>query len=324
MMPRKRILMAGVVLLSAFYMLGPAVGEEPKVKMSSHVYKKVGDLEVRADVYRVDDGKPMPVVVWIHGGALINGHRESVPLRLKKPLLDAGYLIVSIDYRLAPETKLSEIIQDVEDAFAWIHRDGPRLFQADAKRIAVMGGSAGGYLTLTTGFRVEPKPNVLVSFWGYGDLIGDWYSTPSPHARHHRSKRTEADARSQVAGPPVSDSRERNGDGGAFYQFCRQKGIWPQEVSGWDPKTQSQKFFAYMPVKNVTKDYPPTLLIHGAKDTDVPFEQSVLMAEQFQKHSVEHQLLSIPNAEHGLTGGDPKRIDEAYDAVLPFLSKFMK
>src|SRR4029450_5899109 len=126
--------------------------------------------------------------------------------------------------------QLPEIIGDVEDAFKWLRAKGPELFQADPERIAVIGGSAGGYLTLTTGFRVKPRPVVLVSLWGYGDLIGDWYSTPSPHPRHNRNKLTEDEARAQVSGPPIADSRERKGDGGAFYNFCRQRGIWPKEV----------------------------------------------------------------------------------------------
>ena len=142
-------------------------------------------------------------------------------------MLDAGYTLISLDYRLAPETKLPEIIQDIEDAFRWIRRDGPRLFNIDATRIAVVGGSAGGYLTLTSGFRVRPRPTVLLSLWGYGDLVGDWYSKPSPHPRHQQSKLTRDEAYRQVSGPAISDSRDRKGDGGAFYQYCRQTGTWP-------------------------------------------------------------------------------------------------
>jgi acetyl esterase/lipase len=158
-----------------------------------------------------------------------------------------------------------------------------------------------------------------VSLWGYGDLIGDWYSTPSPHARHQQIKMSREEAYSQVSGPPLSDDRDRKGNGGAFYQHCRQHGIWPGAVSGWDPRTQAEKFDPFMPLRNVTKEYPPTLLIHGTNDTDVPYEQSVLMADELKKHGVEHELISIAGGEHGLGGGDPQRIDAAYDAALTFL-----
>jgi acetyl esterase/lipase len=284
------------------------------------VYKTVGDLDIHADVYSPPGEARRPVAVWIHGGALINGHRESVPERLKAPLLDAGFAIVSIDYRLAPETKLPAILEDVEDAFRWIRSRGPELFGADPERIVALGGSAGGYLTLATGYRVEPPPNALVAFWGYGDLIGAWYSEPSPHERHQGVKMTEEEALAQVSGPPVADSRERKGNGGAFYQHCRQKGTWPRAVSGgWDPRTEAEKFAPYMPVRNVTSAYPPTMLIHGTADTDVPYEQSTMMAAQFQEHGVEHQLITIPNAEHGLSGGDPELVEGAYEAALRFV-----
>ncbi len=297
---------------------------ETKVKVSTYTYKKVGDLEIKLDVHRADDDVRRPVIVWIHGGALINGHRAGVSGRVKKMMLDAGYALVSIDYRLAPETMLPGIIEDVEDAFKWIRKEGPKKFNIDASRIAVSGGSAGGCLTLVTGYRVQPRPTVLVSFWGYGDLVGHWYSRPSPHPRHNKVKNTEEEARAQVDGPPVSDSRERDGNGGLFYNFCRQRGIWPKEVSGWDPHTEPEKFYPYMSVKNVTADYPPTMLIHGTNDTDVPYEQSTMMAEQFKKHNVQHELVTIPNGEHGLGGGDPKLIDAAYVSAFEFIQRHMK
>lgn len=292
-------------------------------KLETHTYKKVGDLAIKADVYSYQDATPRPVLVWLHGGALIMGHRESVDQRLKEICAENGYIVVSLDYRLAPETQLPEIIGDVEDAFRWIREKGPVLFHADPDRIAVAGGSAGGYLTLTTGFRVEPRPVALVSFWGYGDLVGPWYREPSPHARHHKSKLSREEAYQQVSGPPISDARERKGDGGGFYQFCRQQGLWPKAVSGWDAKGEPEKFFPFMAVKNVTADYPPTLLIHGEKDTDVPYEQSVMMAAELEKHGIEHRLISVPEGEHGLPGIDLGVIDGIYRDVASFLKKHL-
>lgn len=295
----------------------------PEISVTTHVYKTVDSLDIKADVHRPADDVIRPVLVWIHGGALINGHRESVSQRVKDMALDAGYVVVSIDYRLAPETQLPGIIEDLEDAFTWIRAKGPSLFQVDVSKIAVAGGSAGGYLTLTSGFRVEPPPTVLVAFWGYGDLVGDWYSTPSPHERHHRIKMARDEAYKQVSGPPISDSRDRQGEGGAFYQYCRQYGIWPKAVSGWDPHHEADKFFPFMPLKNVTSSYPPTLMIHGSEDTDVPYEQSAMMAEQFKAHGVEHELITIEGGEHGLGGGDPAEIDAAYNSAMAFINEHM-
>lgn len=247
------------------------------------------------------------------------GRRQGIPGPLMDRLIEAGFAVVSIDYRLAPETKLPAIIEDVEDAFDWIRGQGPDLFRADPDRLAVLGSSAGGYLALTTGYRVDPRPQALVSFWGYGDLIWPWYSTPSPHDRHHRIVMTREQALAQVGGPPVSNSADRDGNGGAFYQHCRQHGIWPKEVSGWDPVSEAEMFVPYMPLRNVTPNYPSTLLVHGTADTDVPYQQSTLMAEEFRRHGVRHELLTFEGAEHGIGGSTSIESDSAYSAAAAFL-----
>ena len=321
MSTRKRL--ARVLFVSAMVAASTGPASAAEIEKSTFVYKTVAGHPIHADVYRPADRSIRPVVVWIHGGALINGHREGVSGRVRKWAADAGHALVSIDYRLAPETKLPEIISDVEDAFAWIRDQGPALFQIDPDRLVVAGGSAGGYLTLTSGFRVQPPPKALLSFWGYGDLVGPWYSRPSPHPRHHQSKLTHEEAWQQVSGPVVSDSRTRSGNGGAFYQYCRQTGSWPESVTGWSPETEAEKFHPFMAVKNVTPQYPPTVMIHGTADTDVPHEQSVMMAAEFEKHGVEHLLFSIDQAEHGLGGGDPREIDEAYERAFQFLDRFL-
>ncbi len=297
--------------------------EDPEIQVETYTYKRVGDLEIKAEVHRPDDGVVRPVVVWIHGGALIMGHRQGISNRVRQYCRRSGHVLVSLDYRLAPESKLPEIISDIEDAFRWIRERGPELFAADPNKLAVMGGSAGGYLTLTAGFRVQPRPQVLLAFWGYGDLIGDWYSQPSPHPRHHRSQLSEEEAWQQVNGPPISDSRQRRGNGSAFYQFCRQRGVWPAAVSTWNPYTEPERFYPYMPVQNVTPDYPPTFLIHGTEDTDVPHEQSVMMAKQLAKHGVMHRLVSVAGGEHGLGGGAEEEIEQAYRDGFAFIERHL-
>ena len=128
----------------------------------------------------------------------------------------------------------------------------------------------------------------------------------------------------QVSGPAIADTRDRKGNGGAFYVHCRQRGIWPKEISGWDPHTEAEKFDPYMAVKNVTPEYPPTLLLHGTEDTDVPYQQSVMMARELEKHGVEHRLISLQGGEHGFGGADPEAIASAYAQIVPFLDRHIK
>jgi acetyl esterase/lipase len=321
MITRRDFLKASTLTAVGTSHLETMAGERCAIKTTTHTYKTVGDLQIKADIHRPNDKTMRLVVVRIHGGALINGRRKGIN-RAMRMMLDAGYAVVSIDYRLAPETKLPAIIEDVEDAFHWIRREGLKLANLDTSKIAVIGGSAGGYLTLVTGYRVQPRPTVLVSFYGYGDIIGDWYSKPSPH--YQGKAITDQEAQALATGPPVADDRRRKGDGGTFYRYCRKHGLWPKYVSGFDPHTEPEKFDPFMPVKNVTKDYPPTVLIHGQKDTDVPHEQSVLMAEQFKKHGVPYLFFSLENGEHGLRDADDRDVDRAYREALAFVNKYMK
>ena len=77
-----------------------------------------------------------------HGGVLIMGDRGRIDRALLDALIAAGYVVVSIDYRLAPETKLPAIIDDVRDACRWIRERGPELFWVASDRIAVIGALA--------------------------------------------------------------------------------------------------------------------------------------------------------------------------------------
>jgi acetyl esterase/lipase len=288
----------------------------------SYAYKTVGDCQIRADVYQIPDNLVRPAILWIHGGALIKGDRKMLFRDQLKRYLQLGCTVVSIDYRLAPETKLKFIIEDLQDAYKWMREKGPELFRIDPDRIAVIGHSAGGYLTLMTGFCVNPRPKALVSFYGYGDIAGSWYSQPDSFYCKEPAVSKE-EAYKVVGGPVISGSRDEKRR--RFYLYCRQQGLWSKEVTGHDPLQESKEFDPFCPVRNITNDYPPTLLLHGDKDTDVPFEQSVLMSEQLERHHVEHELIRMHNLGHVFdsTGFEDPRIAEAFDSVMAFLQKHL-
>jgi acetyl esterase/lipase len=316
----------GIVAAAALLLANPVRAADPPLPKQTYTFKTVGDLKIQADVYRADDTKVRPVVVWIHGGALIMGNRKSVPQNLLDLSRDEGYALVSIDYRLAPEVKLPEIIADVEDAFRWLRGAGAKEAHLDAGRIVVTGGSAGGYLTLMSGITVNPRPKALVAYWGYGDVDGEWYTTPSEFYRKHVPLIDKAEAYKNIGGRVITGSEDAVDfkARGRFYHYLRQNGLWTKEVTGFDPTTEKAKLDPYCPVRNVSAEYPPTLLVHGTEDTDVPYQLSADMAKELARFQVPHELITVTGAGHGLAGGEMKRVADAHGKALVFIRTHMK
>jgi acetyl esterase/lipase len=287
-------------------------------------YKSVGGCELRADVF-APAAKPRAVIVWLHGGALIMGSRTNLPHDERDRYLDARYAVVSVDYRLAPETKLPQIIDDLRDAFAWVRTTLPGLLQAQTARLAAVGHSAGGYLALMSGLCVQPPPAALVSFYGYGDIVGPWYSRPDP-CYCQQPLVPEEDARRGVGRRCVTETPVdgvSDEDRGRFYLYCRQHGLWPKEVAGRHPDAEAEFFMPYCPVRNVTPDYPPTLLLHGDQDTDVPYEQSVMMTQALRAGGVEHQLVTIRGGGHGFDRACRPEVTASWATVMTFLAEHL-
>ena len=293
--------------------------EKALVEQQTHVYKVVDGCEIRADVHVAGQSGRCPVVVWIHGGALIMGCREHIRSNHLEAYLAAGCHVVAIDYRLAPETKLPGIVEDLEDAFAWVRNEGPGLFRADAAHVAAVGHSAGGYLTLLAGHRVSPPLQALVAYYGYGDITSEWYSRPDP-GYCQQPLVSEEEARAALGDRPLSCS---TGDAvrDRFYLYCRQQGRWPQEVAGHDPDHERDWFCSFEPRRNITPEYPPTLLLHGDDDEDVPYQQSALMAEALAHAGVAHELHTVSGGRHGFDAVEGEHSARAFRRVIDFLAE---
>jgi acetyl esterase/lipase len=317
---------AVAVIAIGLAMVHRVAAAECWVDTRAHTYKVVDGCEIRADVIHAQAASPgqRPAVMWIHGGALIFGGRVDgggIDNLVAKKLLQLGYVIVSIDYRLAPETKLPGIVADVQDAWKWLQKSSHD-FGIDASRIVVAGGSAGGYLTLMTGFAVDPRPRALVTFYGYGDITSPWYSQPSAFYRQSGLVTREDALRTVTAAPlsedPWSATQDRK-PRYIFYGYCRQNGIWPDEVTGHNPKTEPRWFDAYCPIRNVTANYPPTMMFHGTIDTDVPYDESKNMAARLEEAGVKHAFITVDGAGHGFVGVKPEELERLADQAVAFI-----
>jgi acetyl esterase/lipase len=287
---------------------------------TTFIYKTVSNCDIKADFYPVEE-RQAPLVVYIHGGGLVWGTRGDIHQEQISLYNQAGFHVCSIDYRLAPETKLPAITEDIRDILIWLHEKGNETYDYDVNRIAIVGSSAGGYLALLSGtFPVKPK--AIVSFYGYGNILGDWYKKPSAHFTK-MTKVPEALARQLIQNKTISEAPiERRY---AIYLYCRQQGKWIDYVSNVNPVMHAAKLHAYCPIENIDADYPPTLLLHGDADKDVPYTESVNMSETLSSFGVKNQLITIPNGEHSFDQDMQKPVvAKAFDQVIAFLKETLQ
>lgn len=275
-------------------------------------YKHCDNLTLCADIYEYNN--PLaPIILFLHGGALIWGSREDLRAEQLSLYNQAGFTVISIDYRLAPESTLSEIVSDIRDAIIWTRK------RYNNSKLAVVGSSAGAYLALLSG-TFESKPDAIISFYGYGSIVGDWYATPSGHYNKQPAVTLEQ-AYSKIGSEPIAHgARERF----TYYLFCRQKALWVQKVSRLDPAKDKARLLAYCPIHYVNAAYPPTLLLHGTEDTDVPYQQSVDMVQELERCGVQHEFFTAYGRGHVFDyNAEDSLTSEALSRVRDFLSKLL-
>lgn len=92
------------------------------------------------DIYYPKYIKSFATIVWYHGGGLTGGQKE-----IPKALMDKGFAVIGVGYRLSPNVKVEDCIKDAAAALAWVDRNITK-YGGNADKLFISGHSAGGYL----------------------------------------------------------------------------------------------------------------------------------------------------------------------------------
>lgn len=239
-------------------------------------YCRPGGVSLKMDIYYPNGlTGTAPTVVWVHGGGWELGGRQ---LDARAPgvndLLAQGFILASVDYRLAPNYMFPAQIEDVKCAIRFLRANGSR-YRVDAAHIGIWGASAGGHLAALaglagpdagfegTGYNDQPSAvQAVVDMFGPADLEAPGYVTNNP----------------DVA----------------------------QKVFGALPGQQTDVFKRASPTSYVSGDAPPFFILQGDSDRIVPAAQSQELYDRMKAAGADVSLLMVQNADHGfLPRGDP-------------------
>jgi acetyl esterase/lipase len=251
-------------------------------------YGRVGSLPLYLDTYIPETPimKPMPAIVFIHGGGWRNG--DKFPSQVKS-LAERGFFAVSINYRLSGVAIFPAAVEDCKCAVRWLRANATK-YNIDPKRIGVWGGSAGGHLSLMVGCADETAGL---------EGNGGWETYSS-----------RVQAVCSYYGP--SDlAHMQDGDTAAPAQFL-----------GGTPKEKPEAYRLASPVTHVTPDDPPLLMVHGDSDKVVPFTQSVTMQQAYLNLGLKVELVKVLNAGHGFQPVPNKTISPTQQDIFQKMLDF--
>ena len=230
-------------------------------------YGKAGDEVQKLDVNSPNGDGPFPIAIIVHGGGWTRGDKQGDEKVLFGPLTDANFVVVSINYRLAPKNKWPACIDDVLTAIKWVKANATK-YKGDTDKIALFGYSAGGQLACLAAVIAEKETavQVVVGLAAPTDLVFD----------------------SLRRGNISSYLKDLFGLQGADVNT-------PQTVQIiWDAS----------PINHLHKGLPPFLLVHGTAHKSVPYQLSLNFQDRLKEFKVPCELITISGASHKIVEWD--------------------
>ena len=230
-----------------------------------------GDPDARLDIFRPagSEGRPLPVIVWIHGGAFLSGSKDQVSNYLRI-VAAQGYATVGVDYTLAPGGQYPRPVLQVNEALRFLRQNAARL-GIDVAKITLAGDSAGA--------QIAGQITALISSPAYAAKLNV----------------APAVAREQLRGTIL------------FCGFHDASGLDSADAFGGFLRTATWSYFGvrdfstdpraadFSTVKNVDGTFPPLFISAGNADPLLP--QSVKLAEVARAKGVPVDSLFFP-ADH--------------------------
>ena len=253
-------------------------------------YAVVNNISLKLDLYLPKNAKSRPfLVMFIHGGAWMSGDKSSCKIIW---LLDYGYAVASINYRLSWQATFPAQIHDCKGAVRWLRAHADE-YGYRKNRIGAAGSSAGGHLAAllaTTGGMEELEGDVggnldqssrvqaVIDMYGPTDFIA-WYN------KYGAILDNPLNPIYQLLGGPVGKNLDKAKLASPAYQ--------------------------------VTKKDVPILILHGNKDQVVPISQGRILHRRYKRKG----LFSILHIIKGAGHGGPQFQDETRRELI---SSFLK
>lgn len=299
---KARLLSLSLVLVSAF---GFAQQPRPRLPEGTKAVRDVayvtnGHERQKLDLFLPAGAtNPLPLIIWVHGGAWKAGSKENCPaLRY----VERGYAVASINYRLSQHAIFPAQIEDCKAAVRWLRAHATES-NLDPKRFAAWGASAGGHLVALLGTAGEVKRfdvgenlefssrvQAVVDFFGPTDFTQMSTYAPKDGPFDHDA----ADSpESQLIGGAVQENKDK----------CARAN----------------------PITYVGADDPPFLIMHGDKDNLVPYQQSEMLRDALQKAGVPVTFKIVKGAGHGFGGREiDRQVEEFFEAHLKLAANHPK
>ncbi len=253
-------------------------------------YTSIPHGKLAMDVVRPKQAGTHPGVVLIHGGGFSGGTREGMlPMAIR--LAQNGYVAATVSYRLTPAYQFPIPLQDVKAAVRFLRAKADR-FQLDKAHVGAIGVSAGAtwaqFLAVTRN---------VAQFEGNGASREESSSVDCAVSYYGRSDMRRA------------------------YEGSRNAATALPALLGGDRMSAIDQHYKSSPLNWVTPEAAPILAVHGTRDQNVPFEQSVWLVERMRAMGIEAELETIAEAGHGFKGADEER---AFARTLDFFNRKLK